>query len=226
MAVLKPLEDLTGYRFKNPDLLKEALSHKSFASESKSGIYNERLEFLGDSILAAVVAHQLYEAYPRDDEGSLSKKKAMLVSRPSLAHWAAELELGSYLFLGVGEENSGGRVRQSLLSNALEALIGAIYLDGGYPAAERFIRRWCSVRHGNLEETDYKSRLQEVLQKKFKVPPSYETTEAEGPDHDKTFRVAVRLGKKALGKGEGKTKKEAEQAAARDALDAMSIPED
>jgi len=101
--VLKPLEEVTGYRFRNPDLLKEALSHKSFASESKSGIYNERLEFLGDSILAAVVAHQLYEDYPKDAEGSLSKKKAVLVSRPSLARWAEQLDLGAYLFLGVGE---------------------------------------------------------------------------------------------------------------------------
>lgn len=223
--MLKPLEDITGYRFKNPDLLKEALSHRSFASESKSGVYNERLEFLGDSILAAVVAHQLYEDYPQDNEGSLSKKKAQLVSRPSLAVWAAQLDLGSYLYLGVGEENSGGRLRQSLLSNALEALIGAIYLDGGYAAAEKFIRRWCTATHGSLEETDYKSRLQEVLQKKFKVPPSYEMTEAEGPDHDKTFRVLVRLGKKELGQGGGKTKKEAEQAAARDALAAMETPE-
>jgi ribonuclease-3 len=223
--VLKPLEDITGYRFKNPDLLKEALSHKSFASESKSGIYNERLEFLGDSILAAVVAHQLYQDYPKEDEGSLSKKKAQLVSRPSLAVWAGELNLGAYLFLGVGEENSGGRERHSLLSNALEALIGAIYLDGGYSAAERFIRRWCIENHGSLAEVDYKSKLQEVIQKKFKVPPSYEMTEAEGPDHDKTFRVLVRLGKNELGHGEGKTKKEAEQAAARNALIAMESSE-
>jgi len=223
--VLNPLEEVTGYRFKNPDLLKEALSHKSFASESKSGLYNERLEFLGDSILAAVVAHQLYTEYPQEDEGSLSKKKAMLVSRPSLAAWAAEINLGAYLFLGVGEESSGGRIRHSLLSNALEALIGAIYLDGGYAAAEHFIRRWSSSRHGSPAETDYKSRLQEILQKRYKIPPQYAMVEAEGPDHDKTFRVAVMLGKKTLGHGGGKTKKEAEQAAARNALDAMTGPE-
>lgn len=220
--MLKPLEEVTGYRFKNPDLLKEALSHKSFASESKSGLYNERLEFLGDSILAAVVAHQLYAEYPQEDEGSLSKKKAMLVSRPSLAAWAGEINLGAYLFLGVGEESSGGRIRQSLLGNALEALIGAIYLDGGYAAAEKFIRHWCGQRHANLAEADYKSRLQEMLQKRYKIPPQYAMVEAEGPDHDKTFRVSVSIGKKTLGHGGGKTKKEAEQAAARDALDAMS----
>ena len=220
-AALRPLEDLIGYRFRNPEHLKEALSHKSFASESKSGIHNERLEFLGDSVLAAVVAHQLYVDYPNEPEGGLSKRKSQLVSRPSLAVWAAELNLGAYLYLGVGEETSGGRGRQSLIGNALEALIGAIYLDGGYAAAERFIREWFMGRHGRLTETDYKSRLQEVLQKKYKVPPLYEMTSAEGPDHDKTFEVLVRIGKKLLGRGAGKTKKEAEQSAAQDALNAM-----
>jgi ribonuclease-3 len=224
--VLKPLDEVIGYRFRNPDLLKEALSHKSFASESKSAIYNERLEFLGDSILAAVVAHQLYVDYPQDAEGSLSKKKAVLVSRPSLADWASALNLGAYLFLGIGEESSGGRERQSLLSNALEALIGAIYLDGGYAHAEKFIKRWYTDQHGSLVEADYKSRLQEVLQKKYKVPPTYEITEADGPDHDKTFRVAVKLDKKTLGTGGGKTKKEAEQAAARDAMGRMQEMEE
>lgn len=219
---LRPLEEVIGYRFKDPQFLKEALSHKSFASESRSGIYNERLEFLGDSVLAAVVAHQLYVDYPEDSEGSLSKKKSQLVSRPSLAHWAAELNLGAYLLLGVGEETSGGRSRSSLLGNALEALIGAVYLDGGYAAAEKFIRQWCMGRHPALEETDYKSRLQEVLQKKYKVPPSYELARAAGPDHDKTFEVMVRLGKRPLGRGTGKSKKEAEQSAARDALENMT----
>jgi ribonuclease-3 len=217
----RPLEEVIGYRFKNPKYLKEALSHKSFASESRSGVYNERLEFLGDSVLAAVVAHRLYVDYPDDEEGSLSKKKSQLVSRPSLSHWAAELNLGAYLYLGVGEETSGGRTRQSLLGNALEALIGAIYLDGGYEAAERFIQHWCVEKHARLEETDYKSRLQEMLQKKYKVPPVYELSRAAGPDHDKTFEVLVRLGKKELGKGSGKSKKEAEQSAARNALESL-----
>jgi ribonuclease-3 len=217
---LKALEDVIGHRFKSPDLLKEALSHKSHASESRSGIYNERLEFLGDSILAAVVAHELYVSHPSEDEGHLSKRKSQLVSRASLAHWASEINLGAYLLLGVGEETSGGRIRQSLLSNAFEALIGAIFLDGGYAAAERFIKR-SMYSHEPKAETDYKSRLQEVLQKKFKVPPAYETTQAQGPDHDKTFEVIVQMSRKVLGKGVGKTKKEAEQAAAKNALDAM-----
>lgn len=217
----EPLEEVIGYRFQDAGLLKQALSHKSFASESGSGVCNERLEFLGDSVLAAVVAHQLFTEYPDEPEGDLSKKKSLLVSRSSLAAWAEELGLGTYLYLGVGEETTGGRTRQSLLGNALEALIGAMYLDGGYEAAAVFIRTWCARRHGSLLETDHKSRLQEILQKKYKVPPTYEVASSSGPDHDKTFSVAVRIGEKRLGAGTGKSKKEAEQAAARDALSRM-----
>lgn len=214
----EPLESVIGYRFKNPDLLKLALSHKSFASESGSGAYNERLEFLGDSVLAAVVAHQLFDEYPQDAEGGLSKKKSLLVSRPSLAAWGEELGLGAHLLLGIGEETTGGRSRHSLLANAVEAVIGAIYLDGGYEPAATFVRAWCSRKHRGLMETDHKSRLQELLQKRHKSPPVYELASAEGPDHDKTFRILVRLADKELGRGTGKNKKEAEQAAARDAL--------
>ncbi len=142
-----------------------------------------------------------------------------------MAHWAAELGLGDYLHLGVGEESSGGRNRQSLLANAFEALIGAVYLDGGYEAAQRFIRH-SMLRHEPKADADFKSLLQEVLQKRYKVPPTYEMLQADGPDHDKTFQVQVHLGKKVLGRGNGKTKKEAEQSAARNALQAMSILEE
>lgn len=216
-----PLEDVIGYRFSDASLLKLALSHKSFASESGTGVHNERLEFLGDSVLAAVVAHQLYIEHPGLPEGDLSKKKSSLVSRPSLAAWGEQLGLGAHLILGVGEENTGGRTRQSLLANAVEAVIGAIYLDGGYDAAARFVRKWCTGRHVDLQDVDHKSRLQEVLQKRHKSPPVYELTASQGPDHDKTFSVAVRLGEAELGRGTGKTKKDAEQAAARDALQRM-----
>lgn len=216
------LETVIGYRFKDPGLLKQALSHKSFASESGTGVCNERLEFLGDAVLAAVVAHQLYAEYPDETEGVLSKKKSLLVSRPSLAAWAEEIDLGSRLYLGVGEETTGGRTRQSLLANALEALLGAMYLDGGYDAAARFIREWCARKHRVLSETDHKSRLQELLQKKHKSPPTYELTEASGPDHDRTFSMTVRIGGRELGRGAGKNKKEAEQAAARDALSRLT----
>ena len=222
----EPLEEVVGYRFKDPGLLKQALSHKSFASESGSGADNERLEFLGDSVLAAVVAHQLFAEYPGEPEGALSKKKSLLVSRPSLAAWAEEIGLGAHLYLGVGEETTGGRTRQSLLSNALEALIGAMYLDGGYDAAARFVRAWCARKHGSLLETDHKSRLQEMLQKRYKTPPNYELASAAGPDHDKTFSVLVRIGARELGRGAGKNKKEAEQAAALDALSRMKGGED
>jgi len=222
----EPLESVTGHRFKNPDLLKLALSHKSYASESGSGADNERLEFLGDSVLAVVVAHALYVAYPGEAEGTLSKKKSLLVSRPSLAAWAEELGLGARLYLGVGEESTGGRARHSLLSNAMEALIGALYLDGGYPAAEKFVREWCERRLDTLLETDHKSRLQEILQKRHKSPPTYELSSSAGPDHDKTFSILVRLGARELGRGTGKNKKEAEQAAARDALSRMKALEE
>lgn len=215
------LERVIGYRFRDSELLGEALSHKSYASERKTHVHNERLEFLGDSILAAVVAHELYAGNPQEDEGKLSKRKSHLVSRPNLARWAAEMSLGDYLYLGVGEETSGGRSRQSLLANAFEALVGAVYLDGGYEAARRLIVE--SMRKSApVAETDFKSRLQEVLQKKYKVPPVYELAQAEGPDHDKTFEVFVRLNKRVLGRGAGKTKKEAEQSAARDALEKRS----
>jgi len=217
----RPLEEVIGYRFRDPRILDEALSHKSFASESRTTVYNERLEFLGDSVLAAVVAHYLYREFPNDDEGSLSKKKSQLVSRPMLAQWAAEIGLGEYLRLGVGEESSGGRTRHSLIGNALEAVIGAVYLDGGYAEASRLIRERWLQKSARLEESDYKSRLQEVLQKRYKVPPSYELKSSEGPDHDKTFEVLVHIGRKELGRGSGKSKKEAEQNAARNALEGM-----
>lgn len=216
------LEEAIGYHFRDPALLSEALTHKSYASESRCGVCNERLEFLGDSVLAAVVAHQLYADHPGESEGVLSKKKSQLVSRPTLAQWAAGLELGAYLKLGVGEASSGGRMRASVLGNALEALIGAIYLDGGFSAAEAFIRRWCRERQAALTETDYKSRLQETLQKKYKSPPTYELESAVGPDHDRVFKVAVRMGRRVLGRGEGKNKKEAEQAAAKSAWEGLS----
>jgi ribonuclease-3 len=221
---LAPLEDVIDYHFRDQKLLKEALSHKSYASESQSAVYNERLEFLGDSILSAVVAHELYVRHPEEAEGGLSKRKAHLVSRPSLAHWAGELGLGAHLLLGVGEDSSGGRTRASLLSNAFEALIGAIYLDGGYAPAAAFIRG-CLDRQRPEAEPDYKSLLQEVLQKKYKSPPGYETTSSDGPDHDKTFKVRVHFGKRILGHGEGKSKKEAEQAGARNALQRLDAPE-
>ncbi|MBI4386058.1 MAG: ribonuclease III [Elusimicrobia bacterium] len=214
------LEEAIGYRFRVPGLLATALTHKSFAAGSRAPHANERLEFLGDSVLSAVVAHRLYEAFPDQDEGILSKRKSQLVSQRALARWALELELGRHLRLGGGEDSSGGRQRPSILANCLEALIGAVYLDGGFDAAQRFIGHWLTRRRES-EEPDYKSRLQEMLQKRYKTPPEYEVLGTAGPDHDMTFTVAVRLRKEFLGRGVGKSKKEAEQAAARNAIEKL-----
>ncbi|MFH1619081.1 MAG: ribonuclease III [bacterium] len=212
------VEDIIGYRFRNRELLKEALTHKSYASERNIPIHNERLEFLGDSILGMVVAYNVFALNPDNNEGHLSKLKSYLASKPVLAKWSNDLDLGSHLYLGMGEETSGGRHRQSIVANAIEALIGAIYLDGGFQKAFDFISNWLAKQSPIITETDYKSRLQELLQKKHKVPPKYELMHSVGPDHDKTFTVTVRLGKKILGHGSGKNKKEAQQAAAKDAL--------
>lgn len=212
-----PIEEILGYRFRDAGLLQEALTHKSHAFETGSGRHNERLEFLGDSVLAVVVAHHLFELFPDEDEGRLSQRKSALVSRAAMARWAQGLELGRHMRLGSGEESTGGRTRPSILSNALEALIGALYLDGGFEEARRFIRRLLD-RLDEFVETDFKSRLQEVVQKRHKVPPSYELLGTTGPDHEKTFSVRVMMGSRALGAGTGRTKKEAEQNAAEDAL--------
>ncbi len=166
------------------------------------------------------MAHQLFIRYPQQAEGGLSKRKSALVSRVSLARNAAALDLGAHLYLGVGEEASGGRKRQSLLANVFEAVIGAIYLDGGYQAAARFIRRFC-MSDESPADIDWKSRLQELIQRSHRVTPTYHLANAAGPDHDRTFQIVVHLGRKVLGKGTGKSKKEAEQAAAAAALKKM-----
>ena len=215
---LSSLEELIGYRFKDRQHLQEALAHKSYAAERRGEAHNERLEFLGDSVLALLTAHYLYTLYPDSNEGKLSKQKAVLVSKASLNEWAQEIGLGKFLLLGAGEEATGGRSRPSILANALEALIGAIYLDGGHDAAARFIVGWLDRKPGILKETDFKSRLQEIVQKKFKSPPVYDLAQTSGPDHDKTFTVSVKLDRYTIGLGTGKSKKEAEQGAARDAL--------
>jgi len=216
------LEEALGYRFRRPELLEEALTHKSYAFEKGGRRHNERLEFLGDSVLAAVTAHRLFERHPEEDEGRLSKMKAALVSRPTLTRWARKIRIAAYLRLGAGEEATGGRERASILANAVEALIGAVYLDGGYAPAFELVQLWLGEEAAGLEETDYKSRFQEIVQKRHKVPPEYKMVKTTGPDHDKTFTVRVQFGSKVLGTGHGKSKKEAEQDAARDALEKLS----
>jgi ribonuclease-3 len=211
------LERLVGVRFKNRVLLEESLTHKSYAMERSGVLFNERLEFLGDSILSAAVADHLFHRYPDVDEGKLSQLKSMLVSRPSLTAWGRDIALGQFLRLSEGEIATGGRDRDSILGNAMEAVLGAMYLEAGYTPVKDFIDKWLSKRK-RLVTSDYKSRLQEWAQKKFKVPPDYVLKKSYGPDHAKTFDMEVVIAHQTLGTGSGKSKKEAEQAAAKDAL--------
>jgi ribonuclease-3 len=214
---LDTLEKKIRIPFKSKKLLEEALTHKSYAVESNGKSFNERLEFLGDSVISTVVAHYLFKRFPDVDEGRLSKLKSQLVSRGNLFIWASNLDLGRWLRMSPGEEATGGRQRESLVGNAYEALVGAIFLDRGFPVAQRFIVRHLA-KQKRIIETDFKSRLQEIVQKKHKIPPEYRVASESGPDHDKTFVIEVRVKKKPLGQGEGKSKKEAEQAAAKEAL--------
>jgi len=218
---MSSLEETTGCRFKDGSLARLAFTHKSYSAERGTLGCNERLEFLGDSVLGLAAAHYLYQALPDCAEGTLAKLKSRLVSKPCLAEWARELNLGRHLLLGQGEDSSGGRERESILANALEAFIGALYLDGGFEPAYRFVAGQLAKESLCSQETDYKSALQEKIQKKHKAAPRYEITQTVGPDHDKTFSVSVRFKNETLGEGKGKNRKEAEQAAAQDALKKM-----
>ncbi len=211
------LESILGYCFEDTAILKEALTHKSFAGEHRATVHNERLEFLGDSILGSIVADYIYSQCPHSEEGVLSKIKSNLVSRHNLYLWAKELELGRFLRLGHGELSTGGRQRDSILSNAIEAIIGAVYLDGGYEAAQQVILPWVRTQELTPDSGDYKSILQEYTQKRAHGIPQYEIVQTVGPEHDKIFTVEVSLDGKRLGIGKGHSKKLAEQAAARDA---------
>lgn len=215
------IEDIIGYRFGNKDFLKEALTHKSYAGEHRSSKHNERLEFLGDSILGAIVADYIYNKCPHVEEGVLSKIKSNLVSRRNLYLWGKKLDLGKYMSLGHGELATGGRERDSIISNAVEAVIGAVYLDGGYPAAEAVILPWVKTQALTQDARDFKSLLQEHLQKRGRETPVYEVIQTVGPEHDKTFTVRVSLTGKELGTGKGHNKKMAEQAAAQNAFERM-----
>lgn len=218
---LKDLEERVGYSFRNAGLLKQALTHSSFTNEqkiNKAGDY-ERLEFLGDAVLELVSSEFLFRLHPELSEGELTKLRASMVCEPSLAFCARDLELGKFILLGRGEENTGGRERESITSDAMEALIGAIYLDGGMEPAKEFIDRFVL---SDLEDKqlfyDSKSNLQELIQGKLKKEFGYELLEESGPEHDKIFRVSVQMEGECLGEGTGRTKKAAEQQAAYKAL--------
>ncbi len=219
---IRDLEEIIGISFKDPSLLLQALSHSSYANEHKvqGGGDNERLEFLGDAVLELVSSRYLYVQYPDMPEGNLTRLRASIVCEPTLALCARQLGLPQYLLLGKGEEHTGGRSRNSIISDALEALIGAVYLDRGLDQADDFIRRFIlnDIEHKALFY-DSKTILQEVAQREFPLEELiYEVVREEGPDHDKHFTVAVSIGEMPLGEGGGSTKKGAEMEAAYKAL--------
>ncbi len=220
-ADIDKAQKITGHKFKDQNLLLKALTHKSYAAETGTDEYNERMEFLGDSILSAVVADFLYNKYPDDDEGRLSQIKSQIVSRQTLAKWAKKIKLGDYLYIGKGEELNAARVRENLLADTFEAVIAAIYLDSGFEAAEKFIFGFLSLQK-RVVINDSKSKLQELIQSRYQTLPEYKVLSESGPDHDKVFEIAVYHKKKQLGTGSGRCKKDAEQAAAKKALKAIS----
>jgi len=223
--MIKDLEIAIGYSFRNITLLQNALTHSSYANERwhNSLMSNERLEFLGDSILGMVVATYLYQSFPDRPEGELTRMRADMVCEQALAVVANRLELGKHLLLGNGEEQGGGRNRASILADAVESVIAATFLDGGMDAAKAFIKTFilCDVPVTKLHNADYKTALQERVQKKKDQTLRYILTGESGPDHDKRFMVQVLLNDCVVGEGIGSSKKRAEQDAARTALEKL-----
>lgn len=217
-------ENTINYQFKNKKLLKQAFTHSSFAHERKmSYLYNnERLEFLGDAVLEITISLYLYQKFPNMSEGELTKFRANIVCESSLAKGATTINIGKYILLGKGEEQTGGRKRESILSDVFEAIIGAVYLDGGNEKAKDFIISTLEPQiidmHSNYKISDHKTHLQEILQKESQDIIKYNIVNEEGPDHDKIFTANVIHGSRVLGEGKGKSKKEAEQKAASVAL--------
>lgn len=222
---LVQLQNSIGYYFNDIELLETALTHSSYANENKLHISkcNERLEFLGDTVINLVVSEYLYNKYPFYPEGELTKIRAKVVCEPSLAFIARNLRLGNYLFLGKGEESTGGRNRESILADASEALTGAIFLDSSYEVVKNYLLESFeaeivhSVAKGDLF-VDYKTELQERLQKVARAKVEYTVVKEEGPDHNKLFYMDVMVNKETIGSGIGRNKKEAEQMAAKEAL--------
>ena len=217
------LEERLGYPFKDRSLLDNALTHKSYLNENQveGRTDNERLEFLGDAVLGLTVGHLLMERFPALREGELSMTRAQIVSEAGLAEVANSLDLGQWLYLGRGEEQTGGRHKSSLLADATEAILAAVYLDGGYAAAFRLVQRLFVPQFDGIDEpgfTDFKTRLQERAQALHRDPPRYVVTGEYGPDHDKYFQVTVMMGSRAYATAGGKSKKAAEQRAAATAI--------
>lgn len=225
MADLLALQDSLGIAFNDQSLLEQALVHRSYLNENPEFPLpsNERLEFLGDSLLGFVIAEELYRRFPHLSEGEMTRLRSVLVRMETLARLASSLQLGAHLYLGWGEEASGGRERPSNLARTLEAVVGAVLIDQGFDVAKEFVLRifeeeiLSAIENGLT--TDYKSRLQEVVQARHHVTPTYITTREEGPDHDKEFTVEVMVGRRVVGRGRGKSKRMAEMEAARIALE-------
>ena len=217
MKLQREFEEKIGYQFQDQSLLTQALTHSSYANERHLGKQadNERLEFLGDAVLEIVTSEFLFHRYPKHPEGELTRLRASMVCEPTLAFCTKEMELGKYLLLGKGEEQTGGRERKSILSDALEAVIGSIYLDGGFANAKEIIFRFVlnDIEHKQLFY-DSKTILQELVQGNFSQELHYHLLSEEGPDHDKKFVVEARIGTDVYGQGVGRTKKGAEQEAA------------
>jgi len=218
-----------GYRFRNRELLEQALTHRSSLSGTRRSrlVSNERLELLGDAVLGLAVTEFLFKRFPRKPEGELTNMKSVVVSRRILSRVARDLHLGDYILMSTAEERSGGRQRPSILADTLEALVGALYLDGGFGEAMRFVRRFVLAQMNEFlsEELyrNYKSELLEYAQARGWGNPVYSVLKEEGPDHDKTFTIQVSVAEKARGVGKGPTKKRAEQLAAREALKQLGV---
>ena len=224
MDNVESFEQAIGYTFKNKDIIRTALTHSSYANENKLPRDNERLEFLGDSVLGFVTAEYLFSEYKTRPEGELTKLRAAVVCEKSLFKFGEKLSLGDYIYMGKGEENSGGRNRPSIVSDAFEAVIAAMYIDGGIEVVKPYILSFIQEavkREANFK--DNKSLLQEEIQKNKGNTISYEPLGESGPDHEKVFKFAVKINGETVGIGEGRSKKEAEQAAAGVALATLDI---
>ena len=215
-------------RFRKLEFLNQAFTHRSFAHEAgENGENNERLEFLGDSVLGLVVAEYVYATLPDQPEGELARIKSFVVSEASLSEIARGLRVDNFILIGKGEEYSGGRSKKTILADCLEAIIGAYYLDSGFPAAARFVHTMLIPEINKVLENrhakDYKTLLQEWVQQRMKTYPKYRVVQKTGPDHDKTFWIEVHIGDRSFAAGKGKNKKEAEQEAARIAYEGMHV---
>lgn len=228
---LSSLEEKINHKFKNKNLLKEALTHRSYLNENPSwgkdflSHHNERLEFLGDAVLELIVTEALFKNYPHSSEGDLTSIRSALVNYQMLADISKDIVLKDYILLSKGEAKDTGKARDVIVANAFESLIGAIYLDGGYEAAEKFINFFVIKRVAEVMEKelyrDPKSFLQEIIQEKMKITPTYDVLSEKGPDHAKIFRIGVYFGDKLIAEGDGSSKQEAEVEAAKSALSSI-----